>query len=80
MPENPITMASSTATSAAPKDWATGGWVGIEAIAAKAKMWKSDPPGRNCSRPAATAQTPETTVVNATIIQAPRAGSTWSTR
>lgn len=51
----------------------------MEAIAAKQKMWNSEPAGRNWANPVASEPAHATSVVNPTITRPP-AGEAWLTR
>ena len=61
----------------------SGGWLGIEAIAAKAKMWNSEPAGRWRHWAITKEHAPATTVVAITWSQVPAAPESppaWTAR
>ena len=47
----------------------SGGWLGMDAIAAKAKMWNNDPAGRSRHQATISEQAPATSVVATTWSQ-----------
>ena len=67
------TIVAAAAISACP----AGAGSAMEAIAAKAKMWNSEPAGRSRRNPAATEQAPATRVVAPTTCQDFSSGSSW---
>ena len=65
---NPISRLSAVVRTATSIPSHSGGWLEMEAIAAKAKMWKRDPAGRSLSPEIATEQAPATSVVARTSV------------
>src|SRR6476661_11285909 len=78
--EKPTSNANMVVRTATSMPSHSGGWLGMEAMAANAKMWKREPAGRSRSQEIATEQAPATTVVAKTsshvcaAVSRPRAG------
>ncbi len=65
----PSSREKATVSTATSMHCHSGGWLGIEAIAANAKMWNSEPAGRKRHSATTSEQAPATTVVAPTRTQ-----------